>query len=254
MKTRFIFYYYFFKTLYCKFLIWFEFFREMANIVVFAAFLTVAFIAQYALAWTGCPRPEDMVPCTCVRPRGYTNVTCKGPLKDIKEGVKILSARWMGVDRLNIISDDVTVLGRRHFGMADIHLLELYTPNLRTIDPQAFRTMERDFNRLRIHQSSINMLTDVLPALKEIFRFQELAINNSPNLKDIPNDAFTGAFQNPFLYILNLNSNAIRTVGDQAFFSLTGLQYLSLKENKITFLSPSAVHPIANRIRSIDLQ
>lgn len=226
----------------------------MTVILSLKTLLAVVSFAQYTIAWSGCPKPEDMLPCTCARPKGYTNVTCKGSLKEINDGIKILSARWMGVDELNLISSEIKVLGKRHFGMADVHILKLFTPNLRTIDPEAFRTMERDFYELIIFKSSIAMLSDVIPSLKEVFRLRLLQINNSPRIEDIPNDAFTGAFENNALLILNLNDNAIKSVGDDAFSSLLVLRYLYLESNKIKFISPTAIRPPNSYIREIHLE
>lgn len=213
----------------------------------------VSVLIGMAMSWSGCPRPEDMLPCTCIRPRGYTKVTCNGSKQEIKDGLDILSRYWMGVDDVVIISNEIEVLEDRAFGMMDLHMLEMTTPNLKFIAKDAFRTNERSFNHLRIHESSIRSLDDVLPALRYIFRLYTLLINNSPDFTKIPANAFTDALETVIMNNLDLKNNGISAIGEKAFDPLVNLLYVTLSGNKISAFAPSAIHYPGNKLRILNL-
>lgn len=221
-------------------------------------FLVLAIVMTLAISqsegWSGCPRPEDMLPCICSRPRGYTIVTCSGDKTKVSDGLKTMAKLHISSDQLVLTSPNLEIITSKFLGHANTHKLDLYTPMLTVINSDAFRTMEREFFYLRIFGSALKGIEEVLPALKEIFNVREITITKSPKIEAIPSHAFLGKLDTPSgLKIVILSHNNIKTIGEQAFSSLTGLEQLVLDNNAIASFHPTAIPSSSSRIKTLSL-
>lgn len=226
---------------------------SMADYLLTAIIVALVFAFPLIKALSLCPMDEIILPCICQHRTAFTNITCKGEGKDIVSGLENIGKIWFGANLLTLQSNSITVLKKKQFGLMEIISLRLFTPNLRLIDSDAFRTMERRLRELLIFESIIENIDDVLPSLTDIFRLNTLLINKSPMLKGISDNAFTNNFKGDFLTVLNLDNNNIASIGDNAFSGLTRLKILSLNNNKLTSFAGSYI-PEGNYITDIMLQ
>ncbi|CAM1305394.1 Uncharacterised protein g4031 [Pycnogonum litorale] len=222
------------------------------------ATVEVLVIILTVLTWTvesnnDCEDNDIIWPCNCTfeKSNDGSSIDCKHDnWTAIKEALKkISSANFLS---LTIVND-----GLLHFQSALIkkiktQKLDLQFPNLVTIDKIDGNVLQTriGFNT-EIIFSGCSFLNSPLNATKHI-ALNRLTISNNPNLERIERNEFEVLTHSSLLQNLEYSGTSLRYIGNGTFKWLTGLESLSLNNNKLAFISPEIL-PKTGKLLYIDL-